>query len=660
MVLSGYAQQKAEQLFQSGLYKEEVQGDLDSAIQIYENLIKDFPHNQSIAAKAQLHIGLCYEKEGKQKARKAYQAVIDKYPSQLEAVRLALEGLSRLSESEGAKRDEHSGVSLKEVKIDASESRFALSPDGNKIAYSNMNRNLAILDLRSGEEKQLTNLKKGEGGAWWPVWSPDGKSIVYQHHHNYWKYEMEIVAVETGKVRHTEVNGYPTDWSKDGRYILYSEGFIDKATPTVNLMPVKGGPIKRLDITSKSLNRLSPDGKYIVYEAKENNNQDIYVLPIEGREPIRITNDPATDGEPIWAPDGKLILFKSNRALDQWGFWAVAFEEGKSLGRPFVVKPDISDARVYSWSDDGKLLFSAGYSAYQIYVVSVDPETGSPQGEALKLTSEPKQNWNPAWSPDGKRIAYYSKRRGEEIVCVMSADGSEDREIISLNPYLGPIDWFEDDRIVVIASFYDKGEKGIYSISPSSKDIKPILVDREVLGHPAVSPDGSRIAFLRGLQNFQIYTVDTDGNNLQQLTFDEEAKVYYPTWSPDGRSLAFYKSARGRKSITVVSVDSGEQQELVGSEDPEARFWELNWSPDSKKITYHSKHDIWMISTSGEIEPQRFQVNGPGLLTGGADAIMGTPKWSPDGTKVVFYAGTKLFKIWIMKDFLPKDARAQR
>ncbi len=79
---SAYIQQSAEQLYQSGLYKEEVEGELEGAIEVYERIIKDFPENESTAAKALYHIGMCYEKLGKQEALKAYQRLIDEYPGQ--------------------------------------------------------------------------------------------------------------------------------------------------------------------------------------------------------------------------------------------------------------------------------------------------------------------------------------------------------------------------------------------------------------------------------------------------------------------------------------------------------------------------------------------------------------------------------------------------
>ena len=76
------SQQTAEELFEKALYMEEAQGDLQKAIGLYEQILKQFPENREIAAKAQLHIGLCYEKLGLQEAPKAFQKVLDDFPEQ--------------------------------------------------------------------------------------------------------------------------------------------------------------------------------------------------------------------------------------------------------------------------------------------------------------------------------------------------------------------------------------------------------------------------------------------------------------------------------------------------------------------------------------------------------------------------------------------------
>ncbi len=80
---TGYAQQSAEELYQAGLYQEEVQGDLERAIATYRSILTDHPDSRAVGAKAQLHIGLCYEMLGLNDAQQAYRRVIDDYAEHL-------------------------------------------------------------------------------------------------------------------------------------------------------------------------------------------------------------------------------------------------------------------------------------------------------------------------------------------------------------------------------------------------------------------------------------------------------------------------------------------------------------------------------------------------------------------------------------------------
>jgi tetratricopeptide (TPR) repeat protein len=93
---SGFGQQTAEELYQAGLYQEEVQGNLESAIEIYRSILNEFSDNRTVGAKAQLHVGLCYEKLGLREAQQAYRSVIDDFPEHTEEVGVARDRLASL------------------------------------------------------------------------------------------------------------------------------------------------------------------------------------------------------------------------------------------------------------------------------------------------------------------------------------------------------------------------------------------------------------------------------------------------------------------------------------------------------------------------------------------------------------------------------------
>ncbi len=92
--------QSPSQLYQQGLLKENGEGDLNAAVAIYEKIVGDENADRSLRAKAQLHIGQCYEKLGLKEAKKAYKKVIDNYPAQNEVVKIAKEKLFVLQKVE--------------------------------------------------------------------------------------------------------------------------------------------------------------------------------------------------------------------------------------------------------------------------------------------------------------------------------------------------------------------------------------------------------------------------------------------------------------------------------------------------------------------------------------------------------------------------------
>lgn len=679
LVMAG-AQQRAttpEALFGAAIHQEEAEGNLEAAIATYKQFLARHASNRPLAAKAQLHLGLCYEKLGNAEARKAYERVLSEYPEQPEPAsqaraRLAALGPVKPSDSRGAGEK---AVLIKELRLESSQEPHALSPDGNKIAYTKRGGNLVVRDLVSGAEKQVTNV--GIGYAIGPVWSPDGKKIVYTHWQegNFWKYEMRIVSLETGEDQHREINGQPYDWSKDGRFILYGEGAVEKRRATLNLLPVEGGPIREIMSRDASKQtgrvtglRLSLDGKYVAYSRENDRTSNLFLLPAQGGEPIRITEGPFYDYDPIWAPDAKMLLFVSNRSLGRFDLWGVRVLDAKASGEPFIIKPDLGRVRLFSLTEDGRLLFSRSEQRDQIYLTEIDPETGQAVGDAVRLTKDSVRNWRPTWSPDGKRIAYTTSG-----LRVMSADGSNDRELASVDILMGPFAWAPDNDHIYFAERRAGSGTGIYSISVSTKEIKPVLLDQEILGHVVCSPDGKRLAFIKGLQNWQIYLTDIDGKNLRQVTFETRTKVAYPAWSPDGKQLAFFKygAGDGKASLWLLSLDDGRLTEVFGGPSAEHIFWDISWSPDGSRIAWTSRdgtkepmslpgagsrHEVRFMQLAPGEKPQAFRPNlgSPGKIP------MSFPMWSPDGKKMVFVAGTASYQLLLMDNFLPKSPEPEK
>src|SRR4030042_4548062 len=132
------SQQTAGELFEKALYVEEGQGDLQKAIGRYQDIVKRFPESREVAATAQLHIGLCYEKLGLKEAEKAFQKVINDFPEQAEAVKLAREKLSLLPGARAALEKAAGEFRVRKVWDAETYDWFvgSPSPDGRYLTHS--------------------------------------------------------------------------------------------------------------------------------------------------------------------------------------------------------------------------------------------------------------------------------------------------------------------------------------------------------------------------------------------------------------------------------------------------------------------------------------------------------------------------------------------
>ena len=179
---SGYAQQTAEELYQAGLYQEEVQGDLESAIDIYRRILDEFSDNRTVGARAQLHVGLCYEKLGLQEAQQAYRSVIDDFPEHTDEVDVARDRLASL-ERELAELNRQ--PTFRKIEIASKPQNGVLSPDGQTLAFTSSG-SLWMMPIRgnvdpdiAGEPVRLTEPVDAFNTANSLAWSADGEWIAF-------------------------------------------------------------------------------------------------------------------------------------------------------------------------------------------------------------------------------------------------------------------------------------------------------------------------------------------------------------------------------------------------------------------------------------------------------------------------------------------------
>jgi Tol biopolymer transport system component len=253
---------------------------------------------------------------------------------------------------------------------------------------------------------------------------------------------------------------------------------------------------------------------------------------------------------------------------------------------------------------NGRIAFESDRDGQDPDIWTMDPDGGDPRN----LTADSAGgDLGPAWSPDGRRIAFWRDTDGPDgpddgEIWVMRADGSEQTQItnnadLDLEPA-----WSPSGRRLVFQRDPDGPgpDDGEIWVMRADGSCEKQLTDNAVEDNePAWSPDGRRIAFHRDTDpapeleavNFEVFDMRPDGSDVRQLT-DAPGFDGGPNYSPDGRDIAFDSERDGDADIWVMRRDGGDPTQLTG-EDPAEDAADIltAWSPDGRFIAFSSNRD---------------------------------------------------------------------
>jgi len=676
---------QAEVLMQAANHKQLVEGQLEEAIQIYKRIAQEYASNRGLAAKALVQMGQCYEKLGKEEARKAYERVLRDYADQTEA---ATEARARLAALPGNGATKGSEMVARRIWAGPdADIGGGPSPDGRYLSFVDWSTggDLAVRDLRTGTNRRVTN--KGPESSEWAdegsIFSPDGQQLAYTWYDKDLALNLRVVRLDGSapRVLYKSRDMYyvqPFDWSPDGKNILavltgkdYTNqiawvSVADGSTRILRTLPWRG-PSLGVGVS------LSPDGSYIAYDFAPNedsDNADIFLLAADGSREVPLVQDPTDNIDPRWAPDGKHLLFLSNRT-GTYGLWAIRVENGKPVGSAQLVKSDIGRAEPMHFTRAGSLYYGVNTGTFNIYLATFDRAT-------WKLAAAPKKlvghfvgvNSAPDWSPDGKYLVYTSQRKGlwplwgPRRILIRSAETGEERELPTILNYYprSKLRWSPDGRSLLFAGDDARGREGVYVIDAQSGKTTLVIRGEPGEGTPQAewSPDGSQILFESDKNDQSILSHDIKTGQDKELyrgSFGgvKTGEVTNFAIARDGSQLAllFRDKATQSVALKVVSVAGGEPRQLLQLPADGGFSGELEWSPDGREIFFGRKGqsavsqesvtELWHIPANGGT-PQK---------TGLAMEHLRDLRFDGDGRRIAFSAGTALrSEVWVVENLL--------
>jgi TolB protein len=274
-----------------------------------------------------------------------------------------------------------------------------------------------------------------------------------------------------------------------------------------------------LNASSNYLPRWSPDGRQLAFYKRTPDGWRIQTIDGDGGNLRQVSSGPGSDYQPEWAPSGRSLVFDSDR-----------------LGNR------------------------------DIYLVGLDDHA------TVRLTDARSRDVMPAWSPDGKQIAFVSDREDGQQIWIMTPDGGKPTRVTQgvRRGYILRPRWSPDGtRLAFAASDDDTGQRRLYTIRSDGSELRPITPAGDA-ANPSWDPSGRRLVFdatpegkddsSEGL--FELFVVNADGSGPSRLT-NNRVNDWGPSWSPDGRHIAFSRGMNDQYEIFRMSADGAEVRRLT-------------------------------------------------------------------------------------------------
>jgi Tol biopolymer transport system component/DNA-binding winged helix-turn-helix (wHTH) protein len=449
------------------------------------------------------------------------------------------------------------------------EAQPSFSPDGSQVAFSwngekQDNFDIYVKLIGPGSQLRLTTALEVDSC---PAWSPDGRSIAFVREGSSGNASVFLTSpLGPPERKVAEISPTGMDWPRglawapDGKSLIVTDRNSDGEPLGLFLVSVESGERQRLTtppqkVVVDSQPTFSPDAHTLAFIRNVGVGiRDIYLLPLSKDfhlvgESRRLTFENQLVFSPAWTLDGQQVIFSSGPYLGPNLFRVATSGSGKPQ-RLATVGEDGSEVAISHRTH--RLVYTRQSNSRNIWCLEV------PAGTPKRLIASTRIDGHPQFSPDGKKIAFSSNRRGDFDIWICGSDGSNPQQLTS---------------------------RGVYCASPHW------------------SPDGQQIAFDSGSSgaSWKVYLIGINGGKPKPLT-NGLATDWQPSWSLDGKWIYFTSNRSGEDQVWKVPSRGGDAVPVTHK----GGFFALE-SQDGKWVYYSKRHgatSLWKVPSEGGEESQ--------------------------------------------------------